>query len=96
MATRFLNSGVNPETDKGNAVSFAFDRDKTLASKVTNGAGTVETRYAPLGGVEKVTASKTLTLSLSWLTTHRRGFPTLRGSNASEDEAVGRCGVGGR
>jgi hypothetical protein len=42
-----------------------------------------------------VAASKTLAVSLSWLTTHRR-LPAARGSQAIVLEAVGRFAVSGR
>src|SRR5438477_12504007 len=41
----------------------------------------------------RVTASNTVTESLSWLTTHSRALPLVRGSYASVDEPVGRCAV---
>lgn len=63
MATRFLHKGLNAENELGDKVPFSFDRNKNLAAKLYNGAGTVEERFAPLGGIEKVTASKTITLS---------------------------------
>ena len=43
-----------------------------------------------------VTASNTLTESLSRFTTHSLEFPVVRGSNASVEEAVGRTAAGGR
>ena len=42
-----------------------------------------------------VTASKTLAVSLSWLTTHRR-LPAARDSHATVLEAVGRFAVSGK
>ena len=42
-----------------------------------------------------VTALKTLTVSLSWLTTHTR-LPAARGSHATVLEAVGRFAVSGK
>lgn len=60
MATRFIHKGLNAENELGDKVYFGFDRDKNLASKVFNGAGTSEDRFVPLAGVEKVTASKSI------------------------------------
>jgi len=63
MSTRFIFRGLDPEVPTGDAVSVSFNRSGTLVAKLDNGAGTIESRPIPLGGVEKVTASKTLTPS---------------------------------
>lgn len=63
MATRWIHKGLDPEQELGDKVHFVFDRNKNAATKLTNGAGTVETRYFPASGVEAVTASKSLTYS---------------------------------
>ncbi len=43
-----------------------------------------------------VTASKTLTESLSWLTTHRRSLAPARSSKAMLDDTAGRFAESGR
>ena len=43
-----------------------------------------------------VTASNTVTESLSWFTTHSLALPVARGSNASVEDAVGRTAASGR
>lgn len=63
MATRFIHKGLDAEGELGDKVYLGFDRNKNLASKLTNGAGTSEDRYVPLAGFESVTASKSLTYS---------------------------------
>lgn len=63
MATRFIHKGLDVEKELGDKVQLVFDRNKNLTSRLNNGAGTDETRFVPLNGVEKVTASKTLTYS---------------------------------
>ncbi len=43
-----------------------------------------------------VTASNTVTESLSWFTTHSLALPVVRGSNASVEDAFGRTLAGAR
>lgn len=63
MATRFIHKGLDVERELGDKAQLVFDRNKNLSSRLNNGAGTDETRFVPLSGVEKVTASKTITYS---------------------------------
>src|SRR5438105_15931530 len=56
--------------------------------------GALPTATSP--SLARVTASNTLTESLSWLTTHSRGLPLAGVSVSTLVDAVGRVAVSGR